>query len=190
MAWIIRLLVENEKLKNIKNMSQSKYSKETEMEARAWIEALVPEVAPLADDFHEALKDGTVLVKLINAISPGAIKRVGPGKGPFPSMERITTFIKAAREYGVPEADLFVTVDLWEGRDMRQVLQGLESLGRTAQAAGAAGPSFGVKLATKSKLNISEANRLRAAAVPTMRTDTGTSFEREVTLKGRINKIV
>ncbi|KAG9391245.1 Smooth muscle protein/calponin [Carpediemonas membranifera] len=165
----------------------SKFNKQTADEALAWISQITGD--KLEEDFHEVLKDGIALAKVMNAVQPGSVK-VTNGKSPFVCMERATQFIAAARKYGVPEADLFSTVDLWEAQNLTQVLQTIESLGRVAQKKGASVPKFGVKLATQSKLNISEANRRRAAEAPTMMTDVGVPIEREVSLKHEINKIV
>jgi hypothetical protein len=67
------------------------------------------------DDFHESLKDGVLLCALLNAIKAGTIpeKKINKSKMPFKCMENITAFIKASRELGVPEPDLFETQDLW-----------------------------------------------------------------------------
>jgi len=67
------------------------------------------------DDFHNSLKDGVLLCALLNAIKPGTIpeKKINKSKMPFKCMENITAFIKASRELGVPEPDLFETQDLW-----------------------------------------------------------------------------
>lgn len=45
----------------------------------------------------------------MNAISPGAIadKRINrTSRMPFKQMENVSAFLKAARQFGVPEADL------------------------------------------------------------------------------------
>ena len=44
-------------------------------------------------------------------------------------MENIQLFLKAAEAYGVPRASLFQTVDLYESRNMAQVLNTLLQLG-------------------------------------------------------------
>lgn len=68
-------------------------------------------------------------------------------------MENISNFLKAARStIGVPEHDLFETVDLFEAKDMALVVRGIHSLGSTVQdrIPSFAGPHLGV---TKSKKN-------------------------------------
>jgi hypothetical protein len=69
---------------------------------------------------------------------------------PFAHRENIVAFRKAIAQLGVPDADAFETDDLYEAKNLKQVLQCLESLGRTTQTVkGYNGPSFGVKLAEK-----------------------------------------
>jgi transgelin len=54
----------------------------------------------------------------------------------------------ACKQLGVPETDLFMTVDLFEAKNMVQVIQTLHSLGRQSQRVpGFPGPYIGVKLA-------------------------------------------
>ena len=65
-------------------------------------------------------------------------------------MENINSFLTAAKQLGVPQADMFMTVDLYEEKNMNQVLQTLVSLGRCAQKLpGYHGPLFGARLADK-----------------------------------------
>lgn len=45
-------------------------------------------------------------------------------------MENINNFQKAIKEYGVPDQDVFQTVDLWEKKDISQVTNTLFALGR------------------------------------------------------------
>uniref|UniRef100_A0A7S2CUA1 Calponin-homology (CH) domain-containing protein n=1 Tax=Florenciella parvula TaxID=236787 RepID=A0A7S2CUA1_9STRA len=68
-------------------------------------------------------------------------------------MENISNFLKAARTtIGVPEYDLFETVDLFEAKDMALVVRGIHSVGSTVQdrIPSFPGPHLGV---TKSKKN-------------------------------------
>ena len=45
-------------------------------------------------------------------------------------MENINLFQKALKDYGVPDLDVFQTVDLWEQKDISQVTTTLYALGR------------------------------------------------------------
>ena len=84
-------------------------------------------------EFQKALKDGVILCKLMNTLQPGAISKIHEQSNPYKQMENIANFLKAAIEYGCPKADMFQTVELHEGRDMGQVLNGIYSVGRMAQ---------------------------------------------------------
>lgn len=100
--------------------------------------------------FPECLRDGTVLCALANAIRAGSVKRVNKPGMPFREMENVTAFIGAARALGVPESDLFNTIDLYEAKDYPQVVTSIHALGRTIQRTVPefAGPKLGVKMAT------------------------------------------
>ena len=99
--------------------------------------------APLpSGDFGEILKDGVVLCKLMNKLQPGSIKKFkekvdmlgnpqtvsqpkSPSQGPaFMLMENVQSFINAAKSYGVPDAEMFLTPDLFEARNLAQVKKG------------------------------------------------------------------
>jgi hypothetical protein len=47
---------------------------------------------------------------------------------PFKQMENISNFLRACRALGVPEPDLFETVDLFEEKDISLVVRCLDSL--------------------------------------------------------------
>eukprot|EP00049_Salpingoeca_infusionum_P017709 m.354076 g.354076 ORF g.354076 m.354076 type:complete len:306 (-) comp16915_c0_seq1:176-1093(-) len=106
----------------------AKYDKGLEAELRAWIEAKTGET--LADDFHEALRDGQVLCKLANAIKPGSITSINNSKMAFKQMENINRFLDFCRSQGVGAADLFQTVALYEAENMTQVCLTISNLKR------------------------------------------------------------
>lgn len=113
-----------------------------------------------ADDFHDTLKDGIVLCRLANVLQPGIIPRIEvKSKMAFKCMENINQFTKAALELGVPQTELFQTVDLWERQNLSQVVICLESLARKAGKYGK--PSIGPKEAERNTRNFSE-HQLRA----------------------------
>ena len=89
-------------------------------------------------DFGEILKDGVVLCKLMNKLQPGSVKKFKEKveciqiylfkthfhviQGPaFLLMENVQAFINAAKSYGVPDEEMFLTPDLFEGRNLSQV---------------------------------------------------------------------
>ena len=72
--------------------------------------------------YFQVLKDGIVLCKLINKLSPGSVKKIKE-KGPaFMLMENVQAFQAAIKKYGVPDMEIFQTADLFEGRNIPQVL--------------------------------------------------------------------
>lgn len=68
--------------------------------------------------------------RLINTLSPGAVKKLNDGKMAFKMMENISNFLTAIEKYGVSRHDLFQTVDLYEGQNMVQVVNAIHALGR------------------------------------------------------------
>ncbi|XP_028413707.1 myophilin-like [Dendronephthya gigantea] len=85
-------------------------------------------------EFHKALKDGVLICKLMNALKEGSVPKINEGAGnSYKQMENISNFLKAALAYGCEKGDLFQTVELHEGRDMGQVLNGIYAVGRQAQ---------------------------------------------------------
>merc|ERR1719233_889883 len=130
--------------------------KEQEQEVLQWVEGVMGEPLP-AGDFGEVLKDGVVLCKLINKIQPGAVKKFKE-KGPaFLLMENVQAFLAAVKKYGVPDEEVFQTPDLFEARNIPQVVLCLYSLGRITQKHPEyKGPAIGPKMATKNERNFSE----------------------------------
>lgn len=82
---------------------------------------------------HEFLKDGVVLCHLINQLSPDSVKKIHDSKMAFKQMENINHFLQAAQAYGVQLMDLFQTVDLFDDKNMLQVLNAIHALGGRAQ---------------------------------------------------------
>lgn len=97
-----------------------------EKELTWWIETVTGE--SMAAGFHESLKDGYILVKLINTIKKGTTKSVRHSKMPFQCRENITRYIKGCQKLGVPENDVFLTNDLYEDKSRRQVCDNLFAL--------------------------------------------------------------
>lgn len=100
---------------------EANYNHGAEKEAQDWIEAVTGE--RFNEDFGEELRNGRRLCLLINAIKPGAVRRVNDSRMPFKQMENISNFLKACRAVGVAEHSLFETVDLFEGKDLGLVVR-------------------------------------------------------------------
>ena len=74
-------------------------------------------------------------------------------------MENINNFLEFCYSIGVSKTDLFQTVDLFEGTNMPQVINGLTAVGRKASSLGKAG--IGPKESVENKRQFTE-QQLRA----------------------------
>ena len=108
----------------------SKRNPEQDREAQEWIEQVLGEKFPPGVLYEDHIKDGQVLCKLINKLQPGSVPKINSTGGQFKMMENINNFQKAIKAYGVPDLDVFQTVDLWEKKDIAQVTCTLFALGR------------------------------------------------------------
>ncbi|KAL8580479.1 hypothetical protein ACOMHN_053194 [Nucella lapillus] len=144
---------------------QEKYDVNLEQEARVWIERILdtelvrgadPNTPLGHDTFHQMLKDGQVLCGVINALQPGAVKKVNKSKVNFFMMENIGKFLDACSTYGLSPNDQFHTAALFERTNMTQVVNTIHALGRTAQKKGFHGPTLGVKEAEHNPRHFSE----------------------------------
>eukprot|EP01112_Ceratiomyxa_fruticulosa_P015185 TRINITY_DN4440_c0_g1_i1.p1 TRINITY_DN4440_c0_g1~~TRINITY_DN4440_c0_g1_i1.p1 ORF type:complete len:207 (-),score=54.71 TRINITY_DN4440_c0_g1_i1:205-825(-) len=115
------------------------YDVNLENEIREWMKSVTGE--PVVGDFHAALKSGVTLCNLVNKLRPGVVKNIGRGAMPFVQMENINAYLSACKTLGVPENDLFMTINLFEAKDMKSVLQNLATLKRVATGKVAGGSS-------------------------------------------------
>lgn len=141
----------------------SKYSADLEHQAIIWIESVLDEevfegaIGP--KEVQNALRDGKILCRLINALNPYS-KPVKfndkPKLMPFKMMENIGLFLSACEEFGCSKIDLFQTSDLYDNQNMHQVICAIHALGRRAQANGWDGPTLGPKESQKNVREFSE----------------------------------
>eukprot|EP01102_Stenamoeba_stenopodia_P006461 TRINITY_DN1770_c0_g1_i2.p1 TRINITY_DN1770_c0_g1~~TRINITY_DN1770_c0_g1_i2.p1 ORF type:complete len:162 (+),score=49.27 TRINITY_DN1770_c0_g1_i2:70-555(+) len=124
---------------------KASYDPNLEREAKEWIEAVVGK--KITPDFATGLKDGIILCEFINVIKPGSCPKPNASKMPFKQMENIGNFLTACGRLGQAPIDMFQTVDLFEAKNMNQVVHHIHALGRIAQRIGFRGPTIGVKLA-------------------------------------------
>lgn len=94
------------------------------------MEEVLGEKFPAGVLYEDALRDGLVLCQLINKLSPGAVPKINMSGGQFKMMENINMFQQAIKKYGVPDLDVFQTVDLYEKKDIAQVTSTIFALGR------------------------------------------------------------
>lgn len=132
---------------------QKRYDKEEELGTPVriieWITQVIgssdglPSNGPLDwKKFHEFLKDGVILCKLVNRLlkAAGAPTVAYRTKTPssFVAMANIESFVAAVKAYGVTETSLFQPADLFEGRKgpLLYVLNCLDQLGKLANTRG------------------------------------------------------
>ncbi|XP_001599128.1 muscle-specific protein 20 [Nasonia vitripennis] len=133
----------------------AKRDPQQEKEAQEWIEAIIGR--KFNTTFEDYLRDGQVLCELINKIQPGSVTKINTSGGDFKMMENINKFQKAIQEYGVPDIDVFQTVELWEKKDIGQVITTLFALGReTYRHSNWQGPYLGPKPADECKRDFTE----------------------------------
>lgn len=70
------------------------------------------------------------MLRLVNNLQAGSIKKINESKMAFKCMENINAFLECARAMGVPAQETFQTVDLWERQNLNSVVICLQSLGR------------------------------------------------------------
>jgi hypothetical protein len=90
-----------------------------EAEVREWITEITG--MPVEGDFHEALKDGVILCTLIDKIMPENPIKISRSSMTFKQMENIQYFLDKVRLLGVPSFESFMTIDLYEKKNMTQV---------------------------------------------------------------------
>ena len=128
-----------------------------EKQVRSWIADVLG--APFPNEtIHNALKDGVILAEVINKITR-AVSPKFPQKSKisFAQMENICYFIEQARKLGVPDSENFQTIDLYEGKNMKQVGVCIYSLSRNLHKKGITEfPIIGPKLVEQVKITFTE----------------------------------
>ncbi|CAI4052401.1 hypothetical protein SKDZ_15G4980 [Saccharomyces kudriavzevii ZP591] len=122
---------------DLRQLREGKFSPEAIQHIKVWVfKSVLAEVVP-PSSLLQCLKDGTVLCKLANVLHEADTKETNHiswkrSNIPFVQMDQISQFQSFARKYGVPEDELFQTVDLFEEKDPAIVYQTLKSLSRYA----------------------------------------------------------
>jgi hypothetical protein len=82
------------------------------------------------EDIQEKLKSGVVLCNFFNKLQPGTITKINTSRMPFMQMENIEAYITACRKIGIPDEYNFLTIDLFEGKNIGQVALNIVSVKR------------------------------------------------------------
>lgn len=128
----------------------SKYDEALAAESLEWIQAVLKgdgiseefDTSGCRSNFESVLSDGYILAKLINVLRPNSIATNKIKSRPtmtFKKMELIEIFLDKIKAYGVPDHELFSTIDLTESQNLNQVVVCLQGLGRKARANGQIG---------------------------------------------------
>jgi len=96
-------------------------------EAKKWIEDVVGESFP-SNNFGESLKSGVLLCKLLNKLQSGTVTRINTQNMAFKQMENIAAYIEGSKKLGVPDQYNFMTVDLFEEKNLGQVVLNILTL--------------------------------------------------------------
>jgi len=137
---------------DLKRIREGKYDFKLEADVCNWIGQIIGRFKLSNETAAAWMKSGDVVCELMNSIRPGTIKKYNANTtSKFKQMENITLFLRACREVGMLEKDLFSTVDLYEAKDMNSVILGLFNLGGTIQSTIPyfKGPKLGIKQSTK-----------------------------------------
>ncbi len=133
---------------DLKNIRDAKYDHVLEATVCGWIGKIIGRAKPGSEPASIWLKSGDVLCTLMNCIRPGTIPKYNINTtSKFKQMENISLFLRACREVGMLEKDLFSTIDLYEVKDMNTVILTLFNLGGTIQSTIPyfTGPTIGIK---------------------------------------------
>jgi hypothetical protein len=146
----------------------ARYDPETEAEVIGWFKALSvnENLKPGMREVEKQLRNGQDLIKLAAAVQQGTPNcpekakkmrlKANTQNAPFKQMENVQTFVTFCENYGVPKSGTFQTVDLYEGRNMAQVLNCIQILGSECQRHGFQGPVIGPRPTEKNVREFSE----------------------------------
>ncbi len=93
---------------------------------------------------------------LVNKIKPGSVEKINnppfpKAVAPFKKMENIANFLKGIRALGMKEFEMFGTADLYEEKNINQVISSIHALGRLLQdiMPNSPFPKLGIKVVAK-----------------------------------------
>jgi len=103
----------------------------TQKAVQNWIQKVLD--VKLADDLHQALKNGIVLCYLMREIDERSIPMIQENTSHFFKLkENILYFLDAVVYYGVAKYKMFQVTDLWDNANLVKVVECLAALAQTA----------------------------------------------------------
>ncbi|KAJ3274319.1 Transgelin-3 [Terramyces sp. JEL0728] len=132
-----------------------------ENEAREWIENVVG--IAIEEDLATALNDGIILCKLSNALTPHSTPiKYASSSLPFKKMDNISKFLDTLPSLGLSSFETFQTVDLFEKKNINQVIDCIFAISRNAEKNGYQGPLLGNRqLRSRNSMNSTISNSSR-----------------------------
>lgn len=140
----------------IRGKLAGKYDTDAEAEVISWFKSLLnEELIGGMREMEKQLRNGQLLVKLAQHVQKNSPVITDKARkmtlksnnlsAPFKQMENIQVFLNFCEAYGVAKGGQFQTVDLFEGRNMAQVLNCIQQLGSECQRNNFNGPTIGPK---------------------------------------------
>eukprot|EP00802_Teleaulax_amphioxeia_P010398 Tamp_10426.p1 GENE.Tamp_10426~~Tamp_10426.p1 ORF type:complete len:343 (+),score=107.66 Tamp_10426:204-1232(+) len=122
---------------------EANYTGNEEEQVCAWIKELTGnDLEPTT--IQETMKSGVILCELVNRIAPKSVKKVNNSEMPFAQRENIQSFCDAVKALGVKDINNFAADDLYEAKNMKQVMICILALGKKCWSIeGYTGPCLG-----------------------------------------------
>jgi transcription elongation factor Elf1 len=117
---------------DMKAKQDAKFDSRLMSEVSEWIKSKVDsfQIPSTPDEFGDALHDGVVLGNLANSLKSGSVAGVKASKVAFAQQELIGKFLSALPSFGMRVSDAFMTVDLYEKKNIPKVIDTLLMLKR------------------------------------------------------------
>lgn len=82
------------------------------------------------ENAFEKLRDGKLILCAANRVKPTKSKKIKPGPNRFSLMANTGNFLAIASAMGVSETDMFQTAALFDGTDLKKVINGMDAFAR------------------------------------------------------------
>jgi len=176
--------------KEVEEKKKAKMNPERMRGAQEWIEEVTGKKFSVDGDFQASLKDGITLCELVNKIKSGTIQKHSQSKMPFIQMQNINYFLEGCKSLGVPKHDLFVTVDLYEGKNIPVVVDCIYSLGAACiNVKGWDGPVIGAKRSDKHEVHFTEEQLNESKGIMSFQNSGGIKVDVGKSIRNEIVKV-